>query len=365
MINDRKKTIQPDIFELSEKLAKSANKTLSFFEKKLESDGSYGKEVKDISSYFKSPMLFISSDKPQLAEKILFYIRQTFLLKNGDLANSESLKSAKGEYIEYWSYINGWIIRAVNYLNNKDFSSALYDYLINYYVGKDKGFITHNINSYDGITDILSTAHHGLIHLEMGNNEIAISAGNYLCYAIDKQPDIENRFYLKFDKDEKPITAFSKDSALFSVIEKNEPMQLYFMIGYPCAYLAILFENMGEMKFLKAAQLYLDFALSCDISLYKCNFSHKIAWAASILYKITQDQKYLIAIEKITDYFISTQSDKGIWYTNADINTQLDQSAEIACWFLNIHKNLINVKNEYTIEKIHDEKYSNITFKLK
>jgi hypothetical protein len=42
-------------------------------------DGSYGAEVKDISSFFKSPMMFITAEKPHLAEKILAYINKSFL----------------------------------------------------------------------------------------------------------------------------------------------------------------------------------------------------------------------------------------------------------------------------------------------
>jgi hypothetical protein len=43
-------------------------------------------------------------------------------------------------------------------------------------------------------------------------------------------------------------------------------------------------------------------------------------------------------IDKIADYFISNQKN-GIWF-NDDINASYDQSAEIACWFFDIIKNL-------------------------
>jgi hypothetical protein len=170
----------------------------------------------------------------------------------------------------------------------------------------------------------------------MGYSEIAIAAGNYLCKTIKNQPHVETHFYLRFDKKDAPITDFPKDKALFYAIDKIEPMQLHFMMGYPSAYLAMLYKITNEKRFLLAAKEYLDFSLSCDNSVFKCSFSHKIAWAASIIWSITKEEKYLIAIDKIVNYFISTQCDNGIWYEGSDIDTQYDQSSEIACWFFSI-----------------------------
>ncbi|MHB1949410.1 MAG: hypothetical protein ACYCQI_15005 [Gammaproteobacteria bacterium] len=333
-----------NISDLCEKLSQSANKAIAFFENKLKADGSYGSEMKDISSYFKSPMMFISAGKPCTAEKILTHIKYSFMQKDGDFCSSEQLKSVKSEYIEYWSYINGWILRAANILSKPDNSDSAHVYFKQFYVGKDTGFLTNHIRNGSGVTDVLTTAHHGLINMEMENVELAISAGNYLCDALKKQLDIQKGFYLRFDKDGKPITDFAKDHTAFFFVSRSEPTQLHFMIGYPCAYLVLLYKKTGEERFLTAAKAYLDFSLSCDKSVYECNFSHKIAWAASLIYASTGDAKYFKAIEKIGNYFIAIQSDNGNWFSSEDINTQFDQSAEIACWFFEINKNLLQLK---------------------
>jgi hypothetical protein len=100
----------------------------------------------------------------------------------------------------------------------------------------------------------------------------------------------------------------------------------------------MLYQKTRNEEFLNSAQAYLDFSLSCNEQIYQCNFSHKIAWAASLVYECTGDEKYLRVIEIISDHFIANQRN-GMWYSE-DINSSYDQSAEIACWFLEIVKNI-------------------------
>ena len=295
--------------ELTDKISLAANKTIAFFESKLEKDGSYGSEAKDIACYYKSPMMFIHAGKLDLAKQVLERIKKMYMQKNGDFSSSHTIKSIKPEYVEYWSYTNGWILRAANQIKMTEMSDHGYDYLKQFHVGIDAGFLTNNPESKTDMTDVLTTAHHGLLNLERGNLDLAIQAGNYLCHAINKQPDIQKGFYLRFDKTKLPIV----DQSAFYFINKTEPNQLYFMIGYPCAYLALLYQATGNQNFLKAAKEYLDFSLSCHENVYQCNFSHKIAWAASIVYSIIPENKYLEAIQRITDYFINNQSNTGIW----------------------------------------------------
>lgn len=126
-------------------------------------------------------------------------------------------------------------------------------------------------------------------------------------------------------------------------INKSEPDQLYFMLGYPAAFLALLYEKTNDKKYLDLAKFYLDTALACAENLYQSNFSHKVAWAASILYKLTEEKKYLGVIQQISQHFLKQQSINGLWFVNnenKDYVTAYDQSAEIACWFLDIAKNL-------------------------
>lgn len=333
------KTKEVDTSKLCMRLENSAKKVVSFFEEKLRKDGSYGVEAKELACYFKSPMLFLEANKPHSAEIILNYIQAEFMSTEGDFRTSPNTKSVNGAYIEYWSYTNGWIIRAANRLGRTDITHPAYNYLQAYNLGEDAGFLTNDVKTQTGVTDVLTTAHHGLINLEMGNMDVAMSAGNYLCRAISKQPNLAQGFYLRFDEKGEVITQFPQEKTIFNFVSTIEPNQLHFMIGYPAAYLAMLYDKTKNEDFLNASKAYLDFSLSCNEQIYQCNFSHKTAWAASLIYACTGEKKYLHIIERISDYFIANQSKNGMWFSD-DINSSYDQSAEIACWFLDIVKNI-------------------------
>lgn len=347
-MNKQVESKNTDATKLCIKLSKSANQVIDFLESKLQTNGSYGDDAKDIACYFKSPMLFLAANKPNTAAALLNHIKINFMSRDGDFKSTDTLKSANGAYIEYWTYTNGWIVRAANQLGITDMSQSGYKYLAQYNLGEKAGFQTNNITCESRITDVLTVAHHGLINLEMGNLDIATYAGNFLCEVIRKQPDLKKGFYLRLDKQGNLITEFQKEQTPFYFVSATEPNQLHFMIGYPSAYLAILYKKTRNTDFINAAKAYLDFSLSCDKNVYACDFSHKIAWAASLVYECTGEDKYLTVIDKISDYFISKQKN-GMWFPE-DTNSSYDQSAEIACWFLDIVKNINSLK-----KTIHDE----------
>jgi len=327
-----------DAIALSSKLSESAERAATYLESKLQSNGSYGSEAKDIACYFKSPMMYLAANKPGAALATLNYIKSAFMTSDGDFKTSSSVKSVNGAYIEYWSYTNGWIIRAANQLGITSISEPATKYLSQYYMGKEIGFVTNELSILPQMTDVLTIAHHALISLEKNNLEIAIPAGQFLCDVLKKQPNLKKGFYLRVDKERCLLTDFPETKKPFYYISSSEPNQLHFMIGYPAAYLAILYKKTQNIDFLDAAKSYLDFSLSCDKSVYACDFSHKLAWAASLIYECTGDVKYLEVINRISNYFIEKQ-DQALWFSD-DINNSYDQSAEIACWFLDIVKNI-------------------------
>lgn len=340
---------QKTIETLNAKLTAAAKRTVDYFEENLQIDGSFGSEAKDIACYFKTPMMFVTANKPQEAKAVLKHIRAAFMTDEGDFQNNEALKSANGAYIEFWSYTNGWIVKAANQLGVVDISEPANAYLKQYNLGQEAGFSTNKIGKQPVITDVLTVSHHGLINLEMGNQEIAMAAGHYLCQAIAKQPNLKQGFYLRLDKEGELITIFDEGQVPFYFVSTTEPNQLHFMIGYPAAYLAILYKKTRNREFLIAAERYLNFSLSCDKSVYACDFSHKIAWAASLIYECTGNSKYLLVIDRIANHFIAKQQASGMWFSE-DINSSYDQSAEIACWFLDIVKNINALKKKHEQE---------------
>ncbi|CAF1649116.1 unnamed protein product, partial [Didymodactylos carnosus] len=199
------------------------------------------------------------------------------------------------------------------------------------------GYLTNKVETNNnGITDILTTAHFGLLQLEDGNIGRAVKAGNYLLKVFEKQPDLTKGLYLRLNKNNELITDYSVEMSWAYIVKKVETEQPYFMIGYPIAYLTLLYEKTGNTNFLKSAKDYMNFALSCNEHIYSSSMSHKLAWAAALLLKHDDNfvQHYLTTVEKIANHFMSQQSEQGM--LPGSIDTSYDQSAEVACYFLEI-----------------------------
>jgi hypothetical protein len=209
------------------------------------------------------------------------------------------------------------------------------------YVGEGK-FLSHDpANTRDRTTDVLTVAHHGLFYLESGRSEWSQEAAQFLCQAYDNQTDLTNRFSLRFNMHNQPIVEHAAEQQMFfSLVKHQGENQLYFMMAYPCAFLGLHYRKTGNTASLDYAKRYMDFMLSCGEGIYSSRFSHKTAWAASILYAETREEKYFAVVQRIVDFFVSIQSPDGLWFQEEGANVYLDQSAEIGCWFSQIIKNV-------------------------
>ncbi len=96
------------------------------------------------------------------------------------------------------------------------------------------------------------------------------------------------------------------NKAAYYLVSAREPDQAYFMIGYPIAFLAKLYEATADGAYLKAARGYLDFSLSCEGNLRSFHTSHKVAWGAAVLARITGDPRCMeLAVPSLIIYLAS------------------------------------------------------------
>ena len=112
------------------------------------------------------------------------------------------------------------------------------------------------------------------------------------------------------------------------------------MIGYPMAFLAKLFQATGDVAHLEAARGYLDFALACGGNLRSFHFSHKVAWGAAVLARITGDRRCVELATAIANHLLEIQDASGAWLIDQPAHTTFDQTAEIAIWLTEISAEL-------------------------
>jgi hypothetical protein len=319
----------------------AADRAVGWLAARLRDDGSYGSEADDLACYYKSPYLFQLSGRAREAARLLTFIRGRFMRPDHDFATSAGHKSHNAAFTEYWAYPNGWLAIAAQRMGRFDIAYPAFEYLRSCHEPTLGGFLTGgSAGSGDGGTDALTTAHLALACLYFGDVQRAEGAGRWLARLLALQPDLGAGLFLRLDRSGHLVRDIPEGEAGFYVVSAREPDQAYFMIGYPIAFLAKLGEATGDDAHLRAARGYLEFGLSCEGNLRSCPTSHKVAWGAAVLTRITGDPRCTDLAATIADHLLGIQDPSGAWLADQPAHTTFDQTAEIAIWLREISAEL-------------------------
>ena len=289
----------------------------------LNDDGSYGQGVNDLACYYKSPYLFHLSGRAREASRLLTFIDLRFGREDHDFATSADQKSDNAAFNEYWAYPNGWIAMAAQRMGRFDIAYPAFKYLLSLHRPDMGGFLTNRPQGRgEEGTDVFTTAHLGLVCLYFGDIQRASAAGRFVARVLAMQREtLSDGFLLRLDRRGNLVRDIPEAAAAFHVVRVEEPDQAYFMIGYPMAFLAKLFQATGDVAHLEAARDYLDFALSCGGNLRTFYFSHKVAWGAAALARIMGDQRCVELATAIADHLLEIQDPSGAWLTDQPAHT--------------------------------------------
>jgi hypothetical protein len=315
----------------------AADRAVEWLATRLRDDGSYGPEADDLACYYKSPYLFALSGRTRHATQLLEFVRGRFMRPDHDFVTSTHHKSDNAAFTEYWTYPNGWLAMAAQRMGRFDIAYPAFAYLRSCHEPGRGGFLTSGpFGSGNGETDALTTAHLGLVCLYFGDLQRAVGAGRWLARLLALQPDPSAGLLLRLDRSGHLVRDVPEDKAAFYLVSARKPDQAYFMIGYPIAFLAKLYEATADDDHLTAARGYLDVALSCRGNLRSSHTSHKVAWGAAVLARITGDPRYTELVTAISDHLLEIQDPSGAWLTDQPPHTTFDQTAEIAIWLQEI-----------------------------
>ncbi|MGH3857844.1 MAG: hypothetical protein ACRDR6_31025 [Pseudonocardiaceae bacterium] len=315
----------------------AADRAVEWLATRLRDDGSYGPEVDDLACYYKSPYLFELSGRTRDAARLLEFIRARFMRPDHDFATSAGHKSDNAAFTEYWTYPNGWLAMAAQRMGRFDIAYPALGYLRSCHEPGRGGFYTGGSSGRcDGETDALTTAHLGLVCLYFGDVQRAEGAGRWLAQLLALQPNLRAGLFLRRDRSGHLVRDVPEDKAAFYVVRARDPDQAYFMIGYPIGFLAKLYEATADDTYLDTARGYLDFALSCEGNLRSCHTSHKVAWGAAVLARITGEPRYTELAVTIADHLLAIQDPSGTWLADQPAHTTFDQTSEIAIWLQEI-----------------------------
>jgi hypothetical protein len=323
----------------------ASDRAVGWLATRLRDDGSYGPETDDLACYYKSPYLFQLSGRTRDAARLLEFIRTRFMRPDHDFATSADHKSDNAAFTEYWAYPNGWLAMAAQRMGRFDMAYPAFEYLRSCHEPGSGGFRTSGSSGWsDGGADALTTAHLGLVCLYFGDVLRAEGAGRWLAQLLARQPDLRSGLFLRLDRSGQLVCDVPEDKAAFYVVRAREPDQAYFMIGYPIGFLAKLYEATADDAYLRTARGYLDFALSCEGNLRSCHTSHKVAWGAAVLARITGEPRCAELTVTIADHLLGIQDPSGAWLADQPAYTMFDQTAEIAIWLQEISVELLTLQ---------------------
>jgi hypothetical protein len=303
----------------------AARRAVAWLGKRLEEDGSYGPENDDLACHCKSPLLFATAGRLRDALRAMDHIERRFLRPDGDFATQETMKSANPLFTDLPAYPNGWIAMAAHRLGRFGTAARARAHLAGH--GTDGGGFR---TSPSKNTDALTTAHLGLMSLQLGDAERAVAAARHLAHVLDVQPDLGHGFYSRLDGDGRPVTEAPDGAARLHFVSATEPDQAYFVIGRPIAFLTLLADATDEAVHLETACGYLRFALSCTGDLRTCHYSHQVAWGAALLANATGDGDAARLAADIAGHLADSQAGDGPWLPDEPPYVVYDQTAEVA-----------------------------------
>lgn len=239
-----------------------SDKALTWLLNQLQKDGSFGPDVKELTGYFKVCYLFSISGRLSEANRLMTHMKNNFMQPDNDFKYSAKLKSKDVDYYEkIWGYANAWITFTAQKLGRFDVSYPAYEYLEKLYNENTGGYISNNPNTTGkAIVESLSTTHIGHVSLYLGQLGRAESCGRLIMEFEERQPDISRGMYLRMNEQGKFIKHYPDDEAAYYYLDREKPNQLYFMAGYPIAFLGLLYRVTGKIDYLESAKRYFNFA---------------------------------------------------------------------------------------------------------
>jgi hypothetical protein len=315
-----------------------------------ESDGSWaGLTDPRIDGFYKASWALAETGHTDAAHRVLDYVNREFLLSNGDLGPHEH--PAFGEI--HHLYPNAYVIVGSARCGRYEVSGPTTRFLLTRQHPGTGGFYSQRgVPGQESRTDTMSTSAAGMACLATGELDAARRAGEYLEDMAEAQPDTGAGFYFTTKPDGELRRTFEdEDDEWWAVVRTDESDQCWYAVGLPFAFLLQLAAATGEERYHALADWYFEFQQSC-VNPWSGGSSGKAAWATSMLYRRTGEERYReIALRIAEDVMIDDQNPDGSWgqggedgyaevETDSLENSDFDITAEYTLWLALVGSNL-------------------------
>ncbi len=310
-------------------------------------NGSYGENVNTLEAYYKSPLAFTEANKRDEGQKILDWIEWKYLTAEGHF-HDPNPSEMSDRYCDLYQDL--WILWGAYRLHQRTLVDKIRKFILRFFDKNSGGFQSNILdNPLTAPLELRSTAFSGIVCLMIGDVEIAQAAGDFVINMLDLQPDLSLGFFIVRDRNGKIVDHFTSEKERFYIISTKQTRPLYYALGLSLALLAKLYQYTNELKYLIAAERYLNICKSYGSQIFHHDYSGKLGWGLAMLYHSTQDDEYLNLSTTIADYLLGLQLPSGEWFLRNLYNNReeqplvltLDRTAEYIVWFTNIAKEVI------------------------
>lgn len=300
-------------------------------------------DTHDVGCYYKSLHFLNAIGQRHAAAKAMNYVVDSFMSPEGDFFNAPENRTS-GSYTPTYCqlYPNLWIMRAAVEMDRFDLSHKILDFLMKNRDSKTGGFY-YSVTPPKKVIDSNATGYGIFCQLIGGKLESAIQSGDLILRMLKEQPQ-SDRFYLRWTEQDGYETDFSdipEKHLLYCVIDAKKPAQAFWCWGWPMNGLIMLYRMTNEQKYLKGAIEIYDFLASCHEDAFHFTTAGKDGWGSSMLYNITGDKRYLKTALSQMDFILDAQQPEGYMlgpgaksFEDQPLRTTYDFTADFSSWLV-------------------------------
>ena len=299
-------------------------------------DGSFADPDISAVEYYKVPLAFQVCGETNAANRLLNWVRRHGLTPDGDIMPRPD--EALDEY--FYAYYNSWIIIGAQRLGQFDLAEQGMEFLMGFWDPEGGGFYSSLTEREDDTKqDLWVVAGCGRAALYTGRTDVARGVGVWMDRMMRGQPNYPKQMYTVYSRAEGLITEPDPEDDMRYVLSNDaERDQFFFHPGIAGGFLAGLYEATGEEAWLDLAKEYVRFAEGATDYLLRLQRAGKVAWATSVLYTITGEQKYRDMATRIGDNIIERQADEGYWHSIKEDKPSNDATAEMVIWLDEVYQ---------------------------
>ena len=238
------------------------------------------------------------------------------------------------------AYYNAWVVLGAHRLQQYDLSQRGMNFLMSFHDPVSGGFYSSGTERSDNtLQDIWVVSGCGQAALVTGRVDVARGVGRWMKDVMRWQPNFPQQLFGVFSRTQGLHTAPDPNDEIRYVTHQDaEEDQYIFNPGIAAGFLCRLYQTTGETEWLSLAKEYMRFAEGMNDYLFTLLRAGKVGWAASVLYTLTDDDKYADIAQHVGKELLRSQAEDGSWSLFGGY--QIDMAAEMLVWLDEIQQTL-------------------------